>query len=144
MSERARHVRDAVAAAVALAALLPGAVVTAQPSSQRLLVFDVPFARVWERTIQEMKAYPVARVGDGVIETARAERAPLSREAGAERVAERITIRVEAVAETVTRVTATVDAEAWRDGRWQPFEGSSITTRTVLDRIRAGLRKGSG
>ena len=123
----------------AAAVLLPGAAVIGQPSTQRLLVFDVPYAKVWESTVREMKAYPVTRALDGAIEIARTERAPLPEEQGASRVAERITVRVEAVSENITRVSVTVDAEVLRDGRWEPVGGSPATARTVLDRIRAGL-----
>ena len=48
-------------------------------------------------------------------------------------------MRVEAVSAKITRVSVTVDAEALRDGRWEPAGGSPVTVRTVLDRIRAGL-----
>jgi hypothetical protein len=74
-----------------------------------------------------------------VIETARTERVPRPDERGAERVAERITVRVEAVAVLVTRVTVMVDAQVLRDGRWQPLAESPVTVRTVLDRIRAEI-----
>jgi hypothetical protein len=134
-----RRIRDAVAVVVAAAVLLPGSAVIAQPSTQRLLVFDVPYARVWESATREMQAYPLARAVDGVIETARIARAPRAEEEGAGPVMERITVRVEVVGERITRVTVTVHAEAQRDGRWQPRGGSPATARTVLDRIRAGI-----
>jgi hypothetical protein len=134
-----RWVRGAVAALGGAAILFTGAAVIAQPPSQRLLVFDVPYERVWERTVREMQAYPLTRAAEGVIETARIERDPVPEEEGATRIAERITVRVEAVAEKVTRVTVTVDAEALRDGRWQPLPGSPATARAVLNRIRAGI-----
>jgi hypothetical protein len=134
-----RRGRRAAGATVVVLLLVAGAAAIAQPSTQRLLVFDVPFQRVWERAVREMQAYPLARAEDGVIETARTERAPLPGEEGVDRVAERITIRVEAVAEKVTRVTATVEAEALRNGRWQPLGGSPAAVRAVLDRIRAAI-----
>jgi hypothetical protein len=130
--------RDAVAGLVVAAALLPAAAVIAQPAAERLLVFDVPYGKVWASAVRETRAYAVVRAADGVIETARVERAPLPEES-AERVAERITIRVEVVAEKVTRVTVTVEAEGLRDGRWQPLGGSPATARSVLGRIRAGI-----
>jgi len=132
-------VRGAVAILGVAAMLLSGMAVMAQPSSQRLLVFDVPYERVWERTVRGMQAYPLARAADGLIETARAERDPLPEEEGAARIAERITVRVEAVAEKVTRVTVAVEREGLRDGRWQPLGGSPATVRAVLNRIRAGI-----
>jgi hypothetical protein len=54
-----------------------------------------------------------------------------------ERVAERITVRLEARSEGVTRVTVAVQAEALRNGGWQAMDASPATVRAVLDRIRA-------
>jgi hypothetical protein len=67
------------------------------------------------------------------------ERAPRPDEAEVERVAERITVRVEAVAEKVTRVTVTVETEVLSGGSWRAVEASPATVRTVLDRIRASI-----
>jgi hypothetical protein len=111
----------------------------AQPATPRLLVMDLPYARVWEGTVRALGGYALARASDGVIETARVERAPRPDEAGVERVAERVTVRVEAVADKVTRVTVTVAAEALRDGSWRAVGASPATVRTVLDRIRASI-----
>ena len=124
--------------ALALAACLLG-VATAQPSAPRLLVMDMPYARVWDGAVRALGSYGLDRASDGLIETARAERAPLPAEKGIERIAERVTVRVEAVGEKVTRVTVTVAAEALKDGRWQTVEASPATARSVLDRIRANL-----
>ena len=131
--------RKAVAALVAATALLPGVGVMAQPATPRLLVMDLPYARVWEGTVRALGGYPLVRASDGVIETARMERAPLPDEGGLERIAERVTVRVEAVADKVTRVTVTVEAEALRGGRWRALDGSPTTVRAVLDRIRASI-----
>jgi hypothetical protein len=122
-----------------LAGVLLGAAVTSAAADPRLLVMDLPYARVWESALRALDAYPLVRASQGVIEIARTERAPLPEEAGVERVAERITVRVEAVAPKVTRVTVTVDAEALRGGQWQPLGRSPATVRTVLDRIRAAI-----
>jgi hypothetical protein len=111
----------------------------AQPATPRLLVMDLPYARVWEGTVRALGGRALARASDGVIETARVERAPRPDEAGVERVAERVAVRVEAVADKVTRVTVTVETEALRGGRWQPVEASPATVRMVLDRIRASI-----
>lgn len=113
--------------------------VTGAMADPRLLVMDLPYARVWENAVRALDAHTLARAAEGVIETARVERAPRPGEEGVERVAERITVRVEAVAPHVTRVTVTVDAEALRGGQWRPLEGSPATVRDILDRIRAGI-----
>lgn len=128
-------------AALALAAawFLPVMGAIAQPGAPRLLVMDMSFARVWEGAVRAFEGHGLARASDGVIQTGRVERAPLPDEAGAERVAERVTVRVEAVGEKVTRVTVTVEAEALRDGRWQAVGASPATARSVLDRIRASI-----
>jgi hypothetical protein len=122
----------------AVVGLLPAAA-AAQAAAPRLLVIDLPYARVWEGAVRALGGPALARASDGVIETARVERAPLPDEAGAERVAERVTVHVEAVAAGVTRVTVTVATEALRDGSWRAVEASPTTVRTVLDKIRAGL-----
>jgi hypothetical protein len=111
----------------------------AQVSTPRLVVMDMPYARVWEGAVRALGSYGVERAADGLIETARAERAPRPAEKGIERIAERVTVRVEAVGDKVTRVTVTVATEALRDGRWQAAGASPDTARAVLDRIRASL-----
>jgi hypothetical protein len=100
---------------------------------------DLPYATVWEAAVRALGGYVLVRASEGVIETARTERPPLPDEKDVDRVAERITVRVEAMADKVTRVTVVVEAEGLRDGRWQALEGSATTVRTVLDRIRAGI-----
>ena len=119
--------------------LLPAMAAMAQPATPRLLVMDLPYARVWAGTVRALGGYALARASDGVIETVRGERAPLPDEAGVERIAERVTVRVEAVADNVTRVTVTVEAEALRGGSWRAVDASPTTVRAVLDRIRASL-----
>ena len=127
-------------AALALAGCFLGVTdAAAEPSTPRLLVMDMPYARVWDGAVRALGSYGLDRASDGLIETARAERAPLPAEKGIERIAERVTVRVEAVGEKVTRVTVTVTAEALKDGRWQAVEASAATARSVLDRIRASL-----
>jgi hypothetical protein len=113
--------------------------VTGRAAAPRLLVMDLPYMQVWEGTVRALGGYSLTRASDGVIETDRTERAPLPGERGLDRIAERITVRVEAVADKVTRVTVTVDAEGLRDGRWSRLDGSAATVRTVLDRIRASI-----
>jgi hypothetical protein len=133
------RMRRVLAALIAVAGLMTALGATAQAGAPRLLVMDLPYARVWEETVRAFDGYALTRAASGVIETARVERAPLPDEAGLDRVAERITVRVEAVADRVTRVTVTVEAEALRAGIWQAVEASPTTVRTVLDRIRASI-----
>jgi hypothetical protein len=131
-----------VRAGVLVAGLLLGAVVTTQAAAPRLLVMDLPYARVWDGAVRALVGYPLARASEGVIETARMERAPRPDEAGLERVAERVTVQVEAMADKVTRITVTVAAEALRGGRWEAREASPATARAILDQIRIGVGHG--
>jgi hypothetical protein len=134
--------RGACPALVALAlasGLSPAFAAPASPSAPRLLVMDMPYAQVWDGAVRALASRGMTRAADGVIETARVERAPGPGEQGIERIAERVTVRVEAVGEKITRVTVTVAAEALKDGRWQPVDPSPDTAREVLDRIRASL-----
>ncbi len=111
----------------------------APPPASRLMVMDMPYARVWDGAVHALSGYALARAADGVIETARVEREPRPDEPGAGRVAERVTVRVEAVGERITRVTVSVSAEVFRDGGWHAVDPSPATARAVIDRIRAGL-----
>jgi hypothetical protein len=125
--------------ALVAAGLLVGVPVTGRAAVPRLLVIDLPYAQVWEGAVRALEGYPLVRAADGVIETARMERAPRPEEAGVQRVAERVVVRVEPLGSKVTRVTVTVETEALRDGRWQAIAASPASARTVLDRIRASL-----
>jgi hypothetical protein len=130
--------RTALAGAVSLV-VVSGA--TAQPAATpRLLVMDLPYARVWEGTIRAFGEQTLARPpADGVIETTRLERGPRPDETGVERVAERFTVRVESMADRVTRIKVTVEAEALQGGSWRAVDASPATVRAVLDRIRASI-----
>lgn len=130
-------VRQSVHAVAVGLALLLGTVVTGEAATPRLLVMDVPYERVWEGVVRALQDYPVARTAGGVIETQRVERPPRADELGVARVAEQVTVRVEAVAPLVTRITVEVRLEGLRDGRWEPLEDDGATARAVLDRIRA-------
>jgi hypothetical protein len=121
------------------AGLLAGSVMTGRAGAPRLLVMDLPYERVWEGVVRALEHYPVVRAEAGVIETRRVERAPRPDELGVERVAERITVRVEASGRLATRVTVDVALEGFRGGRWGPLEDDGATVRAILDRIRAGL-----
>jgi hypothetical protein len=124
-------------AIAAVAALLLGTGMTADAAGQRLLVYDAPYESVWNRVLRALRDYPLTRAGDGVIETQRVERAPRSDELGVDRVAERITVRVESAGRLATRVTVDVALEGLRDGRWGPFEDDGAAARALFDRIRA-------
>ena len=124
-------------ATVAGLGVLLGGVMTSEAAGQRLLVFDVPYESVWDRVLRALQDYPVARAGDGVIETARVERAPRPDELGVERVAERVTVRVEATGRLATRVTVDVALEGLRAGRWAPLEDDGAAARAIFDKIRA-------
>jgi hypothetical protein len=117
--------------------LLLGVEMTADAAGQRLLVYDAPYESVWDRVLRALHDYPLARAGDGVIETERVERAPRPDELGVERVAERITVRVESTGRLATRVTVDVALEGLRDGRWGPLEDDGAAARALFDRIRA-------
>jgi hypothetical protein len=119
--------------------LLPAMAALAQPATPRLLVMDLPYARVWEGAVRAFGDQALSRAADGVIETARTERAPLSDEAGVDRIAERVTVRVESTAERITRITVTVEAEGLQGGVWRPIEASPTRARAILDRIRASI-----
>jgi hypothetical protein len=131
--------RGGLAALGLAGCLLTAAGATAQVSTPRLVVMDMPYARVWDGAVQALGSYGVERAADGLIETTRVERPPRLAEKGIERIAERVTVRVEAVGEKVTRVTVTIATEALKDGRWQAVGASPDTARAVLDRIRASL-----
>jgi hypothetical protein len=123
----------------ALAAMGLGLTVaaTGRAAAPRLLVMDLPYTRVWEGVVQALAGYTLVRASDGVIETARRERAPRLEEGGLERIAERVMVRVEAMAPKVTRITVDVALEGLRGGRWGPIEDDGATARSVLERIRA-------
>jgi hypothetical protein len=119
--------------------LLPAMAATAQPEIPRLLVMDLPYARVWEGTVRAFGDQALARAANGVIETTRTERAPLPDEVAVERVAERVTVRVESTGDRVTRITVTVETEGREGSLWRPIEASPTRARAVLDRIRASI-----
>ena len=49
--------RGAVVALVAVIALLRGVGVMAEPGGLRMLVFDLPYARVWENAVRAIGVY---------------------------------------------------------------------------------------
>lgn len=104
----------------------------------RMVVADLPYARVWEAAVRAVAGYPLERAADGVIVTGWRERAPREGEAGFSRVAERLSLRVEPFAERITRVIVEVEAKGWREGEWVPIPDTEAIAREVLARIRDG------
>ena len=103
---------------------------------RRMIVADLPYARVWEAAVVAVEGYPVERAADGVIVTGWRERPPRDGESAFERVAERVTLRVERVSDLVTRVTVEVEARGWREGAWIGILETEATERAVLAKVR--------
>src|SRR5262249_7942181 len=77
----------------------------------RLVILDVPYADVWAATLRALAGYPIGRAAEGVIVIDRVERDPRSgEEARFVRVAERITVRVDAFGAGSTRIAVEVMA----------------------------------
>jgi hypothetical protein len=124
-------------AALGAALLVLAGGTAAEGAAMRVVVADLPYARVWEAALRAVEGAPIERAADGVIVTGRVERPPRPEEAGFERVAERVTLRVEAFAERITRVTVLVEAQGWRGGAWVPVPDGAETARAIVDRLRA-------
>jgi hypothetical protein len=107
-----------------------------EAGTMRMVVADLPYARVWDAALRALSDYPVERTADGVIETAWTERVPRDGEAGFQRILDRVRVRVERFAERVTRVTVEVEAKGWRDGQWVPIADTRAREQAILDRIR--------
>jgi hypothetical protein len=123
--------------AFAVVLLVRGAGADAGP--ERMVVADVPYATVWAAAQAALREYPTERAADGEIVTGWRDRPPRAEEVGFERVSERITVRVEAFAERITRVTVTAELRGWRNGQWVMIEDVGAARREVLARIRAAL-----
>lgn len=108
----------------------------ASAGTTRMVVADVPYARVWAAALQAMREYPLERAADGLIRTGWRERPPRGDEPGFARVEERATVWVEAFAERITRVSVSVEARGWRDGRWVPITDTTAVENAILDRLR--------
>ena len=103
----------------------------------RLVVLDLPYEKVWANTLRALDPYPIERSADGVVVIRRVERAPRADEPGFDRVAERITVRVDGFGPGSTRIAVEVVAEGRRDGKWLPLPDTEATARAILDRVRA-------
>ncbi len=125
--------------AVSLGLVLLVGSATADPDPPRMVVADVPYARVWAAAQEAIKEYPIERAADGEIVTGWRERPPNAEERGFERVTERITLRVEAFGERIARIAPLIELRGWRDSRWVTIEDVDLATRELLARIRAAL-----
>lgn len=104
----------------------------------RMVVADLPYARVWAAAVRAVEGYPVERAEAGVIVTGWRERPARQEEPGFERVAEQVTLRVEAFSDRITRVTVGVEARGFRDGQWVPISETEELARAILARLREG------
>jgi hypothetical protein len=120
---------------LALAVVL-GLAVSVEAATVHMVVADLPYARVWQAANAALAGYPVERAADGVIQTGWTERPPGEGTGGAARVQERVTVRVEAFGERITRVTVSVEARGWRDGQWAPLADTRAREHAILDLIR--------
>lgn len=119
-----------------MAAVLLGWATLAGAGPLRMVVADLPYPRVWEAALRAVLGYPIERAADGWIVTGWRERAPGPDEPEFERVAERVTLRVEPFGEGVSRVTVGVEARGWRSGQWIDVPETIQRAREVLARIR--------
>jgi len=119
-----------------LLGLLLGLAGTAEAGTMRMVVADLPYARVWDAALRAVGDYPAGRAADGVIETGWLERSPREGEAGFSAVMERATVRVEPFAERITRVSVEIEARGWRDGQWVAIPDTAARERAILDRVR--------
>lgn len=123
--------KSILAAGMALA-LIAGA----EARTMRMVVADLPYVRVWDGAVRALADYPIERAADGVVATGWRERDPRPGETGWRRVRERVTLRVEPMADRITRVTVEVEAQGRRDGDWVALEDTEATAREVLSRLR--------
>jgi len=119
-----------------LVGLLLGLAGASEAGTMRMVVADLPYARVWDAAVRAVRDYPTGRTADGLIETGWLERSPREGEGGFSAVMERVTVRVEPFAEQITRVTVDVEARGWRDGQWVAIPDTAARERTILDRVR--------
>jgi hypothetical protein len=119
-----------------LVGLLLGLAGALEAGTMRMVVADLPYARVWDAAVRAVRDYPSGRTADGVIETGWLERSPREGEGSFSAVMERVTVRVEPFAEQITRVTVDVEARGWRDGQWVAIPDTAARERIILDRVR--------
>ncbi len=102
----------------------------------RMVVADLPYARVWDAAVQAVAGYPIERAAGGVIATGWRERDARPTEPGFTRVRDRVSLRVEPAGERITRVTVDVEAAGRRAGEWVPLADTEPIAREVLARLR--------
>jgi hypothetical protein len=105
----------------------------------RMVVADVPYARVWAAALEAVGEYPIERIAEGDIVTGWRERPARPEEQGFERVADRVRLQVEVFGERITRISVIAEVRGWRDGGWISLGEAGPLERDVLARIRAGL-----
>jgi hypothetical protein len=123
-------------AAALLVGLLLGLTGASEAGTMRMVVADLPYARVWDAAVRAVADYPAGRAADGVIETGWLERSPRDGEGTFSAVMERAIVRVEPFAERITRVTVEVEVRGWRNGQWVSIPDTEARERAILDRVR--------
>jgi hypothetical protein len=121
-------------------ALVWAGVAEANPDPVRMVVADIPYARVWAAALEGLRDYPIERIAEGDILTGWWERPASANEPGYERVAQRVHLQVEPFGDRITRITAVVEVRGWRDGGWVSLDETESLERDVLAGIRAALR----
>jgi hypothetical protein len=112
-------------------------VTSAPAGTMRMVVADLPYARVWDTAVRALADYPIERAADGILATGWRERDPRPDEAGWRRVRARVTLRVEPMGERITRITAEAEVQGRRDGDWLARETETeAVARAVLARVR--------
>jgi hypothetical protein len=131
-------VRQLAAAILIMAALagVPGAGGGAEAPRLRMVVADLPYARVWDAALRAVADYPLESAGGGRIVTGWRERPPREGEPGVSRVTERVTLGVVETGVRITLITVDVEARGWRDGEWVALPDTGVTARAVLARLR--------
>lgn len=125
-----------VVAATSLILLL-AVTAMAEGGIARMVVADRPYERVWDAALRSVEGYPLERAVEGVVVTGWRERPAGPGEASFERVRERVTLRVEAFAERITRVTAEAEARGFRQEAWVAIPDATPIAQAALARLRA-------
>ena len=120
-------------------AMMWAGMVAANAGPARMVVADVPYARVWAAGLEAVRDFPIERIAEGDIMTGWRDRPARVEEQGFERMAERVRLQVEVFGDRITRITATAEARGWRDGGWVSVGEAAPLARDVLARIRAAL-----
>jgi hypothetical protein len=111
-------------------------VATTEAGVLAMVVADASYERVWDAAVRAVEGYPIERAGEGTIVTGWLERPPREGEPPFSSVLERLTVRVEASARLITRVTVDVEAKGLGAGGWVPIENTEPAERAILARVR--------